>query len=105
MKIQLFTKYTYLYIKRGMIQTVLTKVSISATIHIQKISTFWHLSNSPQLETLFILKQCQINQIIESNKPNICESTSLEKPKTNVWFNTKTYKQSKYLPLSYKENM
>src|SRR4051812_36417086 len=105
MKIQLFTKYTYLYTKRGIIQTVLTKVSISATIYIHKISTFWHLSNSPQLETLFVLKQCQINQRIKSNKPKNCESTSLEKPKTNVWLNIKTYKQVKYLPLYYNDNM
>src|SRR4051794_2618413 len=81
MKIQLFPKYTYLYLKRGIIQTVLTKVSISVTIYILKTSTFWHLSNSPQPETLFVLKQCQINQRIKSNRPNNCESTSFENQK------------------------
>src|SRR3954466_13204214 len=49
--------------------------------YILKISTFWHLSNSPQLETLFVLKQCQINQRIKSNKPKNCESTSFENQK------------------------
>src|SRR4051812_8431548 len=105
MNIQLFTKYTYLYTKQGIIQTALTKVSINATIYIHKISTFWHLSNSPQLKTLFVLKQCQINQRIKSNEPKNCESTSFENQKQMYGSTQKTYKQSKYLPLSYNDNM
>src|SRR4051812_7403470 len=34
-----------------------------------------------QPETLFVLKQCQINQRIKSNKPKNCESTSFENQK------------------------
>ena len=66
------------------------QMSISATKSIYKITTLLHLSNSAQLESLFVLKQNQITQRIKNDKSKNHESTGFENRKQMQWFKWKT---------------
>ena len=67
-KTRLNTKYTYLYTKRGIIQRISTKEPISATKHIYKITTFWHLSTLPNLK--HCLSSNKVKQLKETKAIN-----------------------------------
>src|SRR3954465_6252050 len=103
MKIHLFTKYTYLYTKRGIIRTVVTK-SIDKCHYLQTQNNYiLTLNNSPQLE--FVCPQTRPNtQIAKVKIQRIKNQQSFEK-RNSCTVQTKTYEQSKYLPLSYNDNM
>src|ERR1044072_4129807 len=90
--------YTFIQKTGEFIRRISTK---DATKHIYKITIFWHLSNSPQLETLFVLKQSQVNL----NKQNMIIKESrinkFLKQKTNVWVKRKRTRQNTNLPQYY----
>ena len=67
-KTWLNTQYTYLYKKRGIIQRISTKEPISATKHIYKITTFWHLSTLPNLK--HCLSSNKVKQLKETKDDN-----------------------------------
>src|SRR3954471_12415839 len=89
--------------KRGIIQTVLTK-SIDKCHYLHTQNNYnLALNNSPQLES--VCPQTGPNtQIAKVKIQRIKNRQDLEK-QNNCTVQTKTYEQSKYLPLSYNDNM
>src|SRR4051812_6979221 len=102
MKIYLFTKYTYLYTKRGITRTILIK-SIDKCHYFQTQNNYiLALNNSPQLE--FVCPQTRPNtQIAKVKIQRIKNQQRLEK-RNNCTVQIKTYEQSKHLPQSYNEH-
>src|SRR4051812_22691680 len=87
MKIHLFTKYTYLYTKRGIIRMVLTK-SIDKCHNLQTQNNYiLALNNSPQLE--FVCPQTRPNTQIAKVKIKESRINKIWKNETIVWFKQK----------------
>ena len=99
---------SYLYIiiqKQGIIQRILYKRIDKCHKSIVKITTFWHLSNSPQLE--LVCPQTRNKQLEEIKTINqrITNRQVLKTENKCNGSNEKRYTQSKHLPLNYDDNI
>src|ERR1051325_1767555 len=96
---------TQIYKKRGIYSKNINKRTDKCHKAYIQNNYILALIKSPQLETLFVLKQSQVNlktqnMIIKESRIN-----KFLKQKTNVWFKQKRTRQNKYLPPFYNDNI